>query len=123
MALVATSTPEHPTQAMPGGGHPQDDAAYIAWSGLFCHEACVRWLDMFDRDLPDRELIHTWELTSHLYRWITGWDHRPGPALNYRHRIRLVAIQYRLRPEEIITEATRYLERLKHEHGGKEAVG
>jgi hypothetical protein len=122
MALTPTMAPETPTQAMPGGGHPRDDAAYLAWCREFCREACTRWLDRFGADLPDRELIHTWELTSHLHRWLTGWGHRPGPGPNYNHRVRLVAVQFRLRPDELTTEATRYVERLKHEYGGQDTA-
>jgi hypothetical protein len=110
--MFAPSEPEtgFPARsALPPGGSPAIDLAYEKWLQDFVATANLRWCDKHWPDVPDREILKTYQLTGHLYKNLIGCEFPPGHGPNYLHRLRFVAVQFKLRPEDIHREANRYL--------------
>lgn len=103
------SLPAPARSDLPPGGDPRCDLAYETWLKSFVAIANLHWCDRFWHALPEREILKTYQLTGHLYKWLIGCEFPPGHGPNYLHRLRFVAIQFRLRPQEIRREAERYL--------------
>ncbi len=105
--------PEFDKSDLPPGGNPRDDAAYLDWANYFCARVNARWLDVhsgWGRELPRKgELVNRWQLTEHLYKTLIGWKFPDGTGPSRAHRIRFVAVQYKLRPMEVRSEARRYV--------------
>jgi hypothetical protein len=101
-----------PGSVMPPGGHPRDDAALWEWAGAYATSVNTRWLDLHTGrpgiELPGRELMTSWQLIFHLYRVLVGWDWPDGTGPSRAHRIRFVAIQLRLRRDEVVGLARQY---------------
>lgn len=95
--------------ALPPGGSPEIDAAYEKWLQDFVLTANQRWCDRYWPDVPRSEILKTYQLSHHLYSWLIGAKFPEGHGPNYMHRLRFVAVQFKLRPDEIRHEASRYL--------------
>jgi hypothetical protein len=100
---------------MPPGGHPDDDAALLEWAASYAQQVNTRWLDRSYPDLPDRELVASWQVVFHLYKHLVGWEWPDGTGPSRAHRIRFVAIQFRLRRSELVSEASNYVRHLYDE--------
>lgn len=95
--------------ALPPGGDPACDYAYEAWLQQFVEIANLSWCDRFWPDVPPSEVLKTYQLTHHLYHWLIGCKFPENHGPNYQHRLRFVAVQFKLRPDELRREAMRYL--------------
>lgn len=106
---------------LPPGGSPVTDQDFMSWVDRVCHLANQRWLDSFDHGtLPTTNLIETWQLINHLYKWCIGWPFPSGEGPTRAHRIRFLGSYYSVRPTLFRVEAARYIEqlRLDAEHEG-----
>lgn len=102
--------PDRPARSqLPPGGDPRCDLVYETWLKSFVALANRDWCDRFWPSLPDHEILTTYQLTGHLHKWLLGCVYPPGHGPTYLHRLRFVAIQFRLRPQEIQREAQCYL--------------
>lgn len=100
---------------MPPGGSPATDDEYEAWLRDFVDEVNERWIERCLRRyhlLPHRDLLRCWQLSNHLLKWSLGLAWPSGEGPNFSHRLRLVSVQFSLRREALITEASRYVARL-----------
>lgn len=112
MALIARDGLIPARSVLPPGGGPRDDEALLGWASAFADRINARWLDLHYPGLPDRELIASWQVIYHLHKHLIGWAWPDGTGPNRAHRIRFVAIQFRLRRAELVDEARRYAREL-----------
>jgi hypothetical protein len=138
MAVIALD-PDRVDSALPPGGKPSWDDAFLEWARGFVLEVNLAALlinhpDWFGTDLRaalSRRCeglalaikpapLNVWQLTGHLYKHLHG--NRPAPALNYAHRLRFIAIQFQYRRAELLAEASAYAEIKALELYGVEAA-
>jgi hypothetical protein len=115
-ADIGWSLPRTRSELPPGGG-PAQDKAFLAWLNETCETANREHLDACFRDLPDAELVTTWQLTGHLYKWLIGCTFPEGHGPTWNHRIRFVAVQFDLRRTAIEAETHTYLRGLRDDSG------
>jgi hypothetical protein len=110
---------DYQRSAMPPSGEPWDDRRFDSWADDFVRTWNVRILDGLPSDKwPAREPLTYFRLTGHLYKFLVGWQFPDGTGPNYSHRKRFVAIQYKLRPAEVVAEAESYARSIRDELAG-----
>lgn len=116
MPLIPTMAPESDRSALPPGGSPPGDKAFLSWLGTKLTEARSKWLDHHAPNYPPHELVENHEVINHLFRWLVGLPPSREGWITWNHKVRFVAIQWSLRPKQIEAETDRYLDRKRHEH-------
>jgi hypothetical protein len=99
---------------LPPGGSPADDAAYLDWARNVTDAAVRAWMDSrsgWGRELPrvGRNPVNMWQLSTHLFKWLIGWNFPSGEGPTNNHRVRMLAVQLKYRRLEMELEAARYL--------------
>jgi hypothetical protein len=99
---------------LPEGGTPDGDRAFLLWIDRYAESANARALDTLQgRGItPKADPIRSWQLMNHLYKFMTGLSFPAGQGPNHSHKVRLLAIQFRLRPEALTREVAAYVARL-----------
>jgi hypothetical protein len=115
MGTVVSDPTAAGKSALPPGGDPRMDDAYEAWLRATCDAANTRWLDRHWPGVPRRELVRTYQITNHLFKWTTGLAYPSGEGPNFQHRIRFVSIQFHYRRAELVAEVESYIARLMAE--------
>lgn len=115
-AFAGEGTTANLKSILPPGGNPLIDRDFMAWIDRTCERANQRWLDSFRNGVfPDHDLIPTWQLINHLYKWVIGWPFPDGEGPSRAHRIRFLASYYSVRPTMFRVEAARYIDELAGE--------
>jgi len=121
LGITIVQLPIAGESALPPGGSPAGDAAYLWWAKTSCERANAYWIDLWaDRntgELPPEigDIINVWQLTNHLFKYTFGGALPAGRWPNFRHKIRAVAVQYHLRKDEFGREFRVYCRRLADE--------
>jgi hypothetical protein len=102
---------------LPEGGSPDGDRAFLAWIDRHAESANARALDTLQRRgiTPRADVVRSWQLMGHLYKHCTGLTFPPGQGPTWRHRVRLLAIQFQSRPSSLSREVADYVARLIEE--------
>jgi hypothetical protein len=95
---------------MPAGGRPDDDRKFLAFIDIYAATANARALDTLARrgETPKDDPVRSWALMGHLYKHLSGLVFPAGMGPTWSHRVRYLAIQYRLRPAEVLAELDAY---------------
>jgi hypothetical protein len=114
---ITTSSPAPwgPSPAIPPPSSPasRTDAEYERWLVAFVEQANDRHVDRnvspTGEILVGKELVRTYQLTAHLFKFLNGWAaYPPGTGPTFLHRLRFVAVQFQFRRDELVAEAERY---------------
>lgn len=116
MPLVPTMAPEVDRSALPPGGSPATDKAFLTWLSRHLTKARTAWLDQHAPDYPPRELVEDREVLDHLFRWLIGLPPTREGWITWNHKVRFVAVQWSLRPDQIEAATDHYLDGKRHEH-------
>jgi hypothetical protein len=102
---------------LPEGGSPDGDRAFLSWIDRYAESANARALDTLQARgvTPRADVIRSWQLMGHLFKALTGLTFPPGQGPNWSHRVRFLAVQFRLRPEALTREVADYVARLVEE--------
>jgi hypothetical protein len=106
---------------LPPGGSPAGDKAFLSDIERITTEEHEHWCEGgFPHTLPDCRDVPWWQVMSHLHKWCIGWSWPDGEGPSRAHRIRFVAIQWAMRPQDMETEARRYIREKRHEYCPKD---
>ena len=99
---------------LPAGGKPDDDRAFLRWIDRTVPLLNAAALDRLHRHgvEPTADVLRPYQAMNHLYKHFQGIIFPSGVGPTYSHKIRYLAIQYRLRPAEISAELDRYARQL-----------
>jgi hypothetical protein len=117
VAFIVDVPEPAPRSALPAGGAPADDAAYLAWRNDYLDYVNGVAIALGWHDVPEwpADPVTAHRLDAELYDALGGVLPLFNEPINYSHRLRFLGVALRTRRRDVASHACRIASRLAAE--------